>query len=249
MTSFQNPSSPSHAIQNPSSPSQASQNPSTPGTFNLGDAVARTSKAAIPLTPIVPAPPVAASERSSRARVPLTEPTGVIGRALNFYGKRKYGQVLDNLLALAHNRRVLLTDARFEMSVARWNKLDPQLKALAVMATATSIECSWCLDFGYYEAHSNGLDTSKIAAVTSWRTSEVFTDVERHVIEYAQAMTCTPPTVTDEMTESLRADIGDDGLVELTMMVGVENLRSRFDSALGLASQGFSESCRVPHHS
>ena len=36
-------------------------------------------------------------------------------------------------------------------------------------------------------------------------------------------------------------------LVELTMIVGVENLRSRFNSALGLASQGFSESCRVPN--
>jgi len=50
------------------------------------------------------------------------------------------------------------------------------------------------------------------------------------------------------MTQALRTDIGDDGLVELTMIVGVENLRSRFNSALGLASQGFSESCRVPNH-
>ena len=83
----------------------------------------------------------------------------------------------------------------------------------------------------------------------SWRTAEIFTDVERHVLEYAEAMTATPPEVTDEMTQALRADIGDDGLVELTMIVGVENLRSRFNSALGLASQGFLESCRMPNHS
>ena len=70
----------------------------------------------------------------------------------------------------------------------------------------------------------------------------MFTDVERRVMEYAEAMTATPPQVTDEMAEALRADLGDDGLVELTMMVGVENLRSRFNSALGLASQGF---CRI----
>ena len=83
-------------------------------------------------TPVIPAPLVPAAFRSSRARVPLDPPTGLIGRALNFYAKRKYGQVLDNLLELAHNRRVLMTDARFELSVARWNRLDPQLKALAV---------------------------------------------------------------------------------------------------------------------
>ena len=197
-------------------------------------------------TPVIPAPLVPAAFRSSRARVPLDPPTGLIGRALNFYAKRKYGQVLDNLLALAHNRRVLMTDARFELSVARWNRLDPQLKALAVMSTATGIECSWCLDFGYYEAHSNGLDTTKIAAVAGWRTSSAFTDVERRVLEYAEAMTATPPEVTDDMTAALREDLGDDGLVELTMMVGVENMRSRFNAALGLASQGFAESCRVP---
>jgi AhpD family alkylhydroperoxidase len=177
--------------------------------------------------------------------VPLDEPKGLLGRALNFYSRRKYGQVLDNGLALMHNRRVMVSDVRFELSVARWNKLDPQLKALAVMATATQIECSWCLDFGYYEAHSHGLDTEKIAAVPHWRTSNVFTGAERRVLAYAEAMTVTPPAVTDEMAEELRADLGDDGLAELTMMVAVENLRSRFNSALGLSSQGFSESCRV----
>ena len=83
--------------------------------------------------PVIPAPALPAATRSSRARVPLDQPTGLIGRALNFYATRKYGQVLDNLLAMAHNPRVLLTDARFEMSVARWKKLDPQLKSLAVM--------------------------------------------------------------------------------------------------------------------
>jgi AhpD family alkylhydroperoxidase len=197
----------------------------------------------------LPAAPVPTAVRTSRARVPLTPAKGLVGRALNIYAKRKYGQVLDNLLAMAHNRKVLLTDARFELSLAKWNKLDNQLKQLAVMATSVAIECSWCMDFGYQEAHSAGLDMSKIEAVPQWRSSAVFTPTERRVLEYAAAMTATPPTVTDELAEALRQDLGDDGLVELTMMVGVENLRSRFNAALGLQSQGFSESCRVVHHS
>ena len=85
--------------------------------------------------------------------------------------------------------------------------------------------------------------------MSNWRSSDAFTAVERRVLEYAEAMTATPPQVTDELAEALRTDLGNDGLVELTMMVGVENLRSRFNSALGLASQGFAESCRVPGHS
>jgi len=85
-----------------------------------------------------------------------------------------------------------------------------------------------------------------LAQVPTWRTSDAFTPLERRVMEFAEAATATPPEVTDEMTRALRADLGDDGLVELTMLVAVENLRSRFNSTLGLSSQGFSESCRIP---
>ncbi|HEX2895272.1 MAG TPA: hypothetical protein VHO29_14835, partial [Marmoricola sp.] len=49
--------------------------------------------------------------------------------------------------------------------------------------------------------------------------------------------------VTDEMAEALRADLGNDGFVELTAMVAVENERSRMNSALGLTSQGFKDHC------
>jgi len=66
------------------------------------------------------------------------------------------------------------------------------------------------------------------------------------VLEFAEAATATPPQVSDELAESLRADLGNAGLVELGFMVAIENLRSRFNSALGLASQGFSSDCRVP---
>jgi len=191
------------------------------------------------------APPLDATTRASRARIPLTAPTGLSGKALSWFSTRKYGQVLDTLLAMAHNRRVLTTVSLFEVGVMRWNRLDPQLKALAVMAASAEIECGWCLDFGYCEAHSHGLDTEKISAVPHWRTSTVFTETERRVLTYAAAMTATPPAVTDEMAQELRTDLGDDGLVELTMIVAVENQRSRFNAALGLSSQGFSESCRM----
>ena len=48
------------------------------------------------------------------------------------------------------------------------------------------------------------------------------------------------------MVAPLRDALGDDGLVELTMMIAVENQRSRVNAALGLVSQGFSAACRLP---
>ena len=51
--------------------------------------------------------------------------------------------------------------------------------------------------------------------------------------------------VTDELAEGLRVVLGDEAFVELTMMVAVENQRSRLNSALGLTSQGFKDRCEL----
>ena len=183
---------------------------------------------------------------SPRARVPLDPPKGWFAKQVDRLVARKFGGPADPLRAMWHNPRVLRADLALEAGVTRFKTLSPQLQMLAVMTTAGRIECGWCMDFGYFEAHSRGVPPDKLAAVPTWRTSEVFSALERRVMEFAEAATATPPEVTDEMTEALRADLGDDGLVELTMMVAVENLRSRFNSTLGLSSQGFAESCRVP---
>jgi AhpD family alkylhydroperoxidase len=186
--------------------------------------------------------------RSRRAavRVPIDEQQdGLYGRLINWYTRHTYGDVLDNALALLHNPPVLKAVLGFEKKVAKWDRLDADLKNLAQVASAAAIGCSWCLDFGYFAAHSKGDDVSKLREVPRWRESEVFTDLEREVMEYAEAMTVTPPQVTDELAESLRTQLGNDGFVEVTMMVAVENERSRFNSALGLTSQGFSDRCEL----
>jgi hypothetical protein len=83
----------------------------------------------------------------------------------------------------------------------------------------------------------------KIRAVPGWRDSDVFTGLERLVLEYAGAMTNTPPDVSDEMVQRLRSQLSEAELVELTAMIAVENLRSRMNSALGLTAQGFKDRC------
>ena len=103
------------------------------------------------------------------------------------------------------------------------------------------------MDFGYWEATMNHkVPAEKIRAVPNWRDSDVFTELERLVLEYAEAMTDTPPSVTDEMVTRLRTHLSEAELVELTAIVAVENLRSRINSALGLTAQGFKDRCEIP---
>lgn len=183
---------------------------------------------------------------SPRARVPLDPPEGWFAKQIDRLVARRCGGPADPLRAMWHNRRVLRADLALEAGVSRFRVLPAHLGKLAEITVARRIECEWCMDFGYFLAHAAGVDRAKLEQLPTWRTGEAFTPVERRVLEFAEAATATPPEVTDAMTAALRADLGDAGLVELTMLVAVENLRSRFNASLGLSSQGFSESCRVP---
>ena len=159
------------------------------------------------------------------------------------YSKRVYGKVLDPGLVALHNRRVLSTMLKTERSAARWNTLPADLASLAVMASSAVIGCSWCIDFGYWEAHSRGVSPDLLRAVPGWRENNVFDEHQRQVLGYAEAMSVTPPEVTDEMVDELRTWLTDAQLVELTALIALENQRSRTNAAMGLTSQGFKEFC------
>ena len=183
---------------------------------------------------------------TSTFRIPKARITGLYGRILSAYARRTWGEVPDNAYVLWHNQKVMKAVFSFEQKVAKFNALDRDLSVLAQAATAATVGCSWCLDFGYYLAHSEGMDLEKIREVMRWRSSDVFSDVEREVLGYAEAMSTTPLTVTDEMVASLLSHLGEEAMVELTMMIAIENERARFNSAAGLRSQGYSDVCEVP---
>jgi alkylhydroperoxidase family enzyme len=130
--------------------------------------------------------------------------------------------------------------------VGEWDAADASLKSFAHMAVAAQVGCSWCLDVGYFQAQNQDLDLAKASQVPRWRESEVFTPLERDVLEYAEAMTNTPPTVTDELYASLLDRLGPAAMVELTAFIAFVNMATRNNIANGVTSQGFSDVCEIP---
>ena len=176
-------------------------------------------------------------------RIPAAEITGLRGALIKRFAKKTLGQVPTSVGVYWHNQRVLMDMAALGGKVKKWDACDEQLKSFAHMAVAAQIGCSWCLDFGYFQAHNEGLDERKASQVPIWRTSEVFTPLEREVFEYAEAMSNTPPTVTDELVASLHDQLGPAALVELTSVIGFANLTTRGNVALGIESEGFAAAC------
>ena len=176
-------------------------------------------------------------------RVPKAEITGVYGTVLKKMSKKMVGEVPEALGVMWHNRPVLKVGMGLGQKAAKWNKCDKDLKSYAHMAVASLIGCSFCLDLGYFQAHNEGLDEAKAREVPRWRESDVFTPLERDVMEYAEAMSQTPPTVTDELSARLLEQLGAPALVELTAIVALANQMARTNVALGIEAHGFSKAC------
>lgn len=180
---------------------------------------------------------------TSTTRIPPAEITGLYGMVAKRMSKKMLGEVPEPLGVMWHNQRVLKALFGFSGKAQKWDACDPQLKTFAHMAAVSMVGCSFCLDLAYFGANNEHLDLAKAREVPRWRESEEFSPLERDVMEYAEAMTRTPPTVTDELSARLVEQLGPDGLVELTAFIGAANLVSRTNVALGITSQGFSTAC------
>jgi alkylhydroperoxidase family enzyme len=93
-----------------------------------------------------------------------------------------------------------------------------------------------------------GIPEAKLADLNRWRDSEVFSPIERLILDYAESLTATPAVHRPDLHDALRQHLSDKQLVELTTGIAWENFRARFNRAYGVEAQGFSDGayCVVP---
>jgi alkylhydroperoxidase family enzyme len=180
---------------------------------------------------------------TSNTRIPKAELTGVYGALIKRMSRKMLGDVAEPAEVAWHNRKVLNFSFTVGRKAQKWDQCDGNLKSFAHMAVSSLVGCSFCLDLGYFMAHNEGLDVVRAREVPRWRESSVFTPLERDAMEYAEAMSQTPPTVTDELSARLLAALGPAAMVELTAYIAVANFVTRFNNACGIESQGFAAAC------
>ena len=158
---------------------------------------------------------------TSTTRVPAAEITGLKGALMKRMAIRTLGKVPTAMGVYWHNPKVLMTSFSMGGKVQKWDACDEQLKSFAHMAVASMIGCTLVPGLRLLPAHNEHLDLEKAREVPRWRESDVFTPLEREVMAYAEAMTQTPPTVTDEMSARLLEQLGAPALVELTAVIAL----------------------------
>lgn len=182
--------------------------------------------------------PSGGAETGSRLR---SRVGGPFARVVRWYGRRSYGGELAPMDAYLHHRKLLAGFSAFETAVLRSSKVDEHLKLLGELKAAAVVGCEWCMDFGSGLAGDHGVPERQLQELPIYRDSDAFDAREKLVLDYATAMSRTPAEVSDDLVARLQEHFDDAQLVELTNVIAIENFRARFNHALGLDAQGFSD--------
>ena len=158
--------------------------------------------------------------------------------------RRKYGAILDPALVWARSPKLFLAVALTYGAIDRQaSPLSPSLRSLLTVRVSQLNHCRFCVDLNSATLLKRGVSEEKVLALQAWRDSGLFNDLERAALEYAEAMTLSDRSVTDEHVMALRRHFDDDGIVELTALIAFQNMSSKFNSALAVPPQGF---CHIP---
>ena len=90
-----------------------------------------------------------------------------------------------------------------------------------------------------------GLNDEKLTAVRGDNLSP-FNDVERLVIQLADAMVATPANISDDLYVRLRKQFSEEQIMELAAHIAFENYRARWNRVFDVESDELYQSSKPP---
>jgi AhpD family alkylhydroperoxidase len=96
--------------------------------------------------------------------------------------------------------------------------------------------CSYCVDMHTKEARKDGLGEQRIALISAWHESPIYTAEERAVLGWTEALTNLAQTrAPDADFAPLREHFSDEQIVKLTVAISTINVWNRI--AVGFRAQ------------
>jgi alkylhydroperoxidase family enzyme len=168
------------------------------------------------------------------ARVPLIEETehaNLAGSIAKIKGARG-GRLINIYRLMLHSPT--LADAWFELNqaVRYGTEIDGQCRELAVIRVAILNDVEYVQRaHGPVYALKEGLTPEQVTAIADWPSSKLFTEKQRALLAYTDAMT-RKIDVPDAVFAEVRKHFSERQAVELTMLIAAYNMLTRFLKAL-----------------
>jgi AhpD family alkylhydroperoxidase len=165
-------------------------------------------------------------------------------KLLFYFQKKKYGLVFEPLLLWQRTPRVFLGFLFMQKALNRKKSpLPPDLRALITVKVSEINQCAFCIDFNASLLMEKGRGMEVVESLKHYRESPLFSEREKKALEYAEAMTLASDKIPDTLFEALHKHYDADAIVELTALIALQNLSSKFNAALDAKAFGF---CKPP---
>ena len=167
------------------------------------------------------------------ARVPYLDRAQVDPKIQAVYDtlQKASGRVLNFYRLMAHHARSLPPFLAWYPEL-REGPLDLKLRYLAYVRASQLNRCRYCVTHNSAAGRRAGMPKEQLDALADYRTSPLFSDLERLVIGYAEEMT-TKVQVDAACVAALREHLTPEALVQLTLTIAAANFTNRFNEALG----------------
>lgn len=154
----------------------------------------------------------------------------------------------DLLRWLGRRPQLLVALGVYETALLMANRAPSHYKLLATSKAAAMVNCEFCPDIGAALGHAEGLSERQLLDLPRYRESDAYDDVEKLVIEFAEAMSRTPAVVPDDLRERLLQHFTRGRLAEIAAEIAWEHQRARLNQALGVRPAGFADGtvCLIP---
>lgn len=168
------------------------------------------------------------------ARVPLIEETEhpELAESITKIKGARGGRLINIYRLMLHSPA--LANAWFELNqaVRYGTEIDGQCRELAVIRVAILNDVDYVQQaHGPAYALKEGLTPEQVSAIANWQPSKLFSDSQRALLDYTDAMTRFID-VPDAVFAELKRHFSERQIVELTMLIGAYNMLTRFLKAL-----------------
>ena len=164
----------------------------------------------------------------------------LLTRIILFFQKKKFGFDLNPTKAWGVVPRLMLgMNFFFKLISSKSSKIDAGLRTLISVRISQINNCEFCVDMNSHLFFESKGETEKISQLKTWQGSNAYSLKEKIALEYAETITITGRSVSQELQAKLLEHFKREEIIELTAIIAYQNLSSKFNSALDIKPNGF----------
>ena len=169
---------------------------------------------------------------------PITKPKGLKLKLAYIMSKRQLGKVMSPLsVVYARVPGALKAGYAIANLVGSGFTLDPELRFILQTHTAKLNDCAFCVDIARAEALRGRLGVDRVAKLSDFANSDLFTPSEKAALRYVEEATLYKK-VSDDTFSALQQHFADTQIAEITLLNAIENYFNLVNIPLEIESDG-----------